>query len=88
MFDIPPGTRERLPVWMRVEGVGELKHTLVEVILVYLVVDFATDIAEEEPYLPWEALVMPISIFLIAAALRFLSSGRPGDHQAGFASRG
>jgi uncharacterized membrane protein YqhA len=88
VFDLPPATRERLPAWMRVEGVGELKHTLVEVILVYLVVDFATDIAEEESPLPWEALVMPISIFLIAAAQRFLSSGRPGDHQAGFASRG
>jgi hypothetical protein len=63
---------------MRVEGVGELKHTLVEVILVYLVVDFATDIAQEEPHLPWEGLVMPLSIFAIAAALRLLPSGRPG----------
>jgi uncharacterized membrane protein YqhA len=78
VFEIPPDARERLPTWMRVEGIGELKHTLVEVILVYLVVDFATDIAQEEPHLPWEGLVMPLSILAIAAALRLLPSGRPG----------
>jgi hypothetical protein len=33
---------------MRVNGVSELKDTLVEVILIYLLVDFATDWPESE----------------------------------------
>lgn len=64
--------RHRLPAWMRVQGVSELKHTLVEVILVYLVVDFATDLAEDDAHRTWQTLVVPLSILLIAGALRLL----------------
>jgi uncharacterized membrane protein YqhA len=67
----------RMPGWMRVQGVSELKHTLVEVILVYLVVDFATDLAEESSHPTWQALVTPLSIVLIAAALRLLRHEPP-----------
>jgi Uncharacterized protein family, UPF0114 len=42
-----PEYRQRLPGWMQVERVGELKRTLIEVILMYLVVDFATDLRQE-----------------------------------------
>jgi uncharacterized membrane protein YqhA len=75
--DLSPEERERLPAWMRISTVSELKHTLVEVILVYLVVDFATDIAERTSHLAWTTLVMPLSILLIAGALRLLSMGHP-----------
>jgi|SRR5829696_3414556 uncharacterized membrane protein YqhA len=75
--DLSPEERERLPAWMRISTVSELKHTLVEVILVYLVVDFATDIAEGTSHLAWTTLVMPLSILLIAGALRLLSMGHP-----------
>ena len=68
--------RGRLPAWMRVESVAGLKRILVEVILVYLIVDFATDVAEAERHLEWHNLVMPASILLIAAALRLLSHER------------
>jgi len=52
---------------------SELKHTLVAVIVVYLVVDFATDVAQANAALSWEALVKPLSIVLIAGALWLLS---------------
>jgi uncharacterized membrane protein YqhA len=77
VLDLSRDDQERLPAWMRVAGVHELKHTLVEVILVYLVVDFATDVGEAGAHLSWESLILPISVFLIAGALRILPS-----HQA------
>jgi uncharacterized membrane protein YqhA len=73
VVELPAEDRARLPAWMRVEGVADLKRILVEVILVYLIVDFATDVAETETHLDWRSLVMPTSILLIAAALRLLS---------------
>ncbi len=64
---------------MRVEGIAELKQSLIEVILVYLVVDFATDVAEEGTHLRWETLVMPTAILLLAGALWLMarSHARP-----------
>src|SRR3954447_26997210 len=41
VIDLAPEDRERVPAWMRISSISELKHTLIEVILVYLVVDFA-----------------------------------------------
>jgi uncharacterized membrane protein YqhA len=67
-----PEYRQRLPGWMQVESIGELKRALIEVILVYLVVDFATDLAAGEGHVSWETLVVPISIVLIAGALRLI----------------
>jgi hypothetical protein len=65
---------------MRVQGIAELKHTLVQVIIVYLVVDFATDVSEPETRLSWDTLVLPSSILLLAGALALMSrSGLPGD---------
>jgi uncharacterized membrane protein YqhA len=71
-----PEFRQRLPGWIQVESVGELKRTLIEVILVYLVVDFATDLAAGEGHVSWETLVVPMSIVLIAGALRLVVSGQ------------
>jgi uncharacterized membrane protein YqhA len=76
MIEVPDETWKRMPAWMRVSGVSELKHTLVEVVLVYLIVDFATDLAEDDTHVSWPTLVMPISIVLIAAALRLLGTDR------------
>lgn len=75
-IDLKPQTRERLPQWMRIDSVSGLKHTLVEVILVYLVVDFATDWAQGSD-LSWTTLLKPTSILLIAAASRLLSGSHP-----------
>lgn len=78
VIELAPDERERLPAWMRVAGVGELKETLVGVIIVYLIVDFATDVAEAPRHLEWRMLVMPVAILLIAAALRLLSAAHGG----------
>src|SRR4051794_23750815 len=40
VFELPEQLATRLPAWMRVNGIGELKRTLAEVILIYLIVDF------------------------------------------------
>ncbi len=81
----PPAVSATLPSWMRIRGIGELKHTLVEVILVYLIVDFATDLAAVETDLPWTALVKPLAILLIAASLRLF--GNEEDALSGLPER-
>src|SRR5918993_2742152 len=45
---------EKLPAWMRIDSLSELKRTLIEVIIVYLIVDFATDLAEQDAHRSWE----------------------------------
>jgi uncharacterized membrane protein YqhA len=76
VFDLPPEIRRTLPSWMRVEGVQELKNTLLSVILVYMVVDFATDWAAAEGPLPWDKmLAKPIAIVLVAVAFRLMHIG-------------
>ena len=70
----------RVPEWMRIQSIKELKITLVEVIIVYLVVDFATDIAAGERTLEWQALVKPASIVLIALALQFMGAHSAPKH--------
>jgi uncharacterized membrane protein YqhA len=73
VFDLPPDIRRTVPSWMRIEGVQELKNTLLSVILVYMVVDFATDWAAAEDPLPWSAvLTKPVAIVLIALAYRLI----------------
>ncbi len=79
-FDLPARVRTKVPLWMRVNGIGEIKITLIEVVLVYLVVDFVTDVVEVEAHITWEMLVKPIAIFFIAGALRLLGT-RHSDAQ-------
>src|SRR3954467_7849395 len=43
-LDLPERLTTHLPAWMKVKDIGELKQTLVQIILIYLIVDFATDI--------------------------------------------
>ena len=81
VIQLSEANRQRLPAWMQIEGVTELKITLVQVILVYLIVDFATDISEPDTEITWQTLVMPIAILLIAGALRLMS--RPLPHPNG-----
>ena len=74
VIDLPPELRSRVPLWMQAQGVSQLKHTLIEVVLLALVIDFATDAAEMEARLEWDMLVLPIAIVLIAAALRLMTT--------------
>ena len=76
VLDLPPDIRRAVPSWMRVEGVQELKNTLLSVILVYMVVDFATDWAAAEGPLPWDKrLAKPIAVVLLAVAYRIMNVG-------------
>jgi uncharacterized membrane protein YqhA len=70
VLDLSPETRERLPAWMRVESVTQLKLSLIEVIVVYMIVDVATDWTQSA--VEWSSLIKPVSIVLIAGDLRFL----------------
>ena len=72
----PEKARQSLPAWMRIEDVGDLKRTLVEVTLVYLAFDLATDAADAGAPLTAESLVLPFSILLIAAAQRLLPGNK------------
>ena len=83
VLQVKGAARERLPGWMHVQGVSELKHTLIEVIIVFLIVEFATDLAAGEEPLTWQVLLKPASIVLIAAALRLMGSPHhPRDSQS------
>lgn len=69
-------TAEQLPDWMKVSGIGELKHTLAEVVLIILIVTFAKDVVEDQK-LDWSQLMLPIAVVLFAAALWLLRASKP-----------
>jgi uncharacterized membrane protein YqhA len=80
-IEMPERVRSKVPLWMRVSGIREIKITLIEVVLVYLVVDFVTDVVEVETHITWEMLVKPIAIVFIAVALRLLGSRHSDEQQ-------
>lgn len=80
VFTLPKGYGARLPNWMKVEGVGQLKATLAEVVIVVLIVIFARVVVEANGHFQWSMLVLPASILLIALALRMIELG--GDKKA------
>ncbi len=90
VFSLPEGYGRRLPNWMNVEGVGQLKATLAEVVIVVL--SFARVVVgtvELEKPFDWQLLVLPGSILLIATALRMIELGvAKGSHNADDADAG
>jgi uncharacterized membrane protein YqhA len=72
VFTLPEGFGKRLPAWMNVAGVGQLKETLTEVVVVVLIVIFARTVVEAEGKFNLTMLVLPVSILFIAAALRLI----------------
>jgi uncharacterized membrane protein YqhA len=75
VFTLPEGYGQRLPVWMKVGGVGQLKATLAEVVIVVLIVIFALIVVEANGHLQWSMLVLPASILMISVALRMIELG-------------
>jgi uncharacterized membrane protein YqhA len=75
VFTLPEGYGQRLPTWMKVGGVGQLKATLAEVVIVVLIVIFARVVVEAQGKFEWSMLVLPASILLIAVALRMIELG-------------
>jgi uncharacterized membrane protein YqhA len=81
VFTLPEGYGGTLPNWMKVGGVGQLKATLAEVVIVVLIVIFARVVVgtvDSGKIFEWPMLVLPGSILLIAAALRILELGGKG----------
>jgi uncharacterized membrane protein YqhA len=66
-----------LPRWMKIEGIGELKQTLVEVVIVGLIIAFARIAVEQGRELDWDDLILPIAIFMLAAAMKLIRVGEP-----------
>lgn len=79
VFNLTPAQRDRLPTWMQATGMHEHKATLVGVILVYLIVDFATDWAQDVGELTWVVLTKPLSILMIAASFRLFVVNMSGN---------
>jgi uncharacterized membrane protein YqhA len=75
VFTLPEGYGQRLPPWMKVGGVGQLKATLAEVVIVVLIVIFARIVVEANGHLEWSMLVLPASILMISVALRMIELG-------------
>jgi uncharacterized membrane protein YqhA len=86
VFRLPPRIAPLLPNWMKIDGVGQLKQILAEVVIVVLIVIFARVIVESGSDFSWNLLVLPVAIIMISAALWFLDLGqhrsRPGDSHA------
>jgi uncharacterized membrane protein YqhA len=84
VFTLPEGYGGRLPVWMKVGGVGQLKATLAEVVIVVLIVIFARVVVEAQGKFEWSMLVLPASILMIAVALRMIElGGKEGKEEDG-----
>lgn len=79
---LPDRFRDILPGWMLVEGVGQLKRTLAEVVIVVLIVIFARLVIEAEGKLAWEMLVLPASVVMLSFALRLLAFDEHGKDTA------
>ncbi|MGK6317566.1 YqhA family protein [Neorhizobium sp. DT-125] len=73
-LDIPAAQRSRLPQWMIIDTIAELKNLFFQMIILYLVVHFAAQVGEMQTALEWEALVLPISALLLAGAMKLTAS--------------
>lgn len=67
----------RIPSWMRVRSLSELKTLLWEAILLVLVMAALTSIMANTDHLGWDLLVLPAAVLILAAGL-FLK-GRTGE---------
>ena len=72
---IPERIARRLPGWMMISGVGQLKQILAEVVVVVLIVIFARVVVESGGHFEWSMLVLPVSIGILAGAIWLLELG-------------
>lgn len=71
-----PPTAANLPEWLQVRNIGQMKKTLLEVIILVLAVMFLQVGLAQETELRWVILVFPISIVALALAVKLI----PFDH--------
>lgn len=62
----------RIPNWMHVESIGQMKRVLLEVILVLLSVFMLKLVLIEQSEIEWNLLVLPAMIIAIAISLRLV----------------
>ncbi|WP_321507918.1 YqhA family protein [uncultured Methanoregula sp.] len=73
--------KQDLPSWLRINSIGELKTTLLQVIIVILAVNVLEHvILVGSEALKWETLIIPISILCLAGALLMMHS-IPSGHK-------
>ena len=73
-LDIPLEQRSKLPQWMIIDTVGELKNLFFQMIILYLVVHFAAQVGEMQSPPEWNALVLPVSALLLGGAMKLAAS--------------
>ncbi|PTM42392.1 putative membrane protein YqhA [Bosea sp. 124] len=71
-FVVPDEVAQSFPKWMKPSDVAELKSTFCQAVIVYLIVDFATDMAILDSKTDFGLLVLPAGIVLIAGALKLM----------------
>ncbi|UPG73576.1 YqhA family protein [Roseomonas gilardii subsp. gilardii] len=83
VLDLSAEVRRKLPAWMIVDTVSELKNLLFQLVILYLVVHVAIEVAEAEDTSNWSLLVVPTAVLLLAAAMKLisLSSHLTASHQ-------
>lgn len=74
VFELTSEERGLLPKWMRIDGITDLKHRLIQIIVLYLIVDFATDWVDGSTAKDGTFLLKPMAILLITIAARVLAS--------------
>lgn len=64
----------KVPKWLEVKSLGQLKKTLLEVIIVLVAVLFLKDVLylQKGPELPWTVLIGPAAIIAFAIALKLV----------------
>ena len=64
--------RIRMPDWLQVQSLGQMKKTLLEVVVVLLAVLFLKLGLQTQGNLGWELLTSPVGIVAIAASLKLI----------------
>ena len=71
------GNRIRIPEWLKVQSLADMKKTLLEVIVVLLAVLFmklglVESQLETQPDFNWELLLVPLGVVAIATAIKLI----------------
>ena len=82
LFLANPKAEAQAPNWLKVESIGTLKKTLLEVVVVLLSISFVRNLAERllSTGLRWEILVIPLSIVAIALSTKLMGFEEDSDH--------
>lgn len=63
----------KVPSWMKVSKISDLKTALAQVIIVIIFVKFLTDVIEARSTdMSWDVLVLPIAVVCLSVALRLM----------------